>query len=207
MKSILVANRKGGCGKTTVATTLAAALADGGWRVALADADAQGSASRWLKRRPKRARAIRGLDWSTPKALGTVPKGLDWVVIDAPGALEPEAAKTLVSEASAIVTPVLPSIFDADSAERFLSDLAALKRVRKGKVDIRLVANRVRSRGRDASRLDGFFAAVGQAPVATIADRVIYADLAEQGLSVYDRPQLLFRGLRAQWEPLVRALV
>ena len=41
MLAILVSNAKGGCGKTTLATTLASAYAVGGFKVALADADPQ----------------------------------------------------------------------------------------------------------------------------------------------------------------------
>jgi chromosome partitioning protein len=205
MKTILVANRKGGCGKTVVAITLAAALAGQGRRVALADADRQKSASRWLKHRPDGAAPIRGVDWTDDGDFGDAPKKLDWLVIDAPGALTGGRATRLVEEAEAVVTPVLASWFDVDSTGRFLREIEHLKRVRKGRVGVHLIANRVRA-GRAAGRLAEFFGGLGQQPLAWIGERAAYADLAERGLSIFDKPQRAYAPIRAQWEPVLAEL-
>ncbi|MGH6905853.1 MAG: AAA family ATPase, partial [Geminicoccaceae bacterium] len=82
---VLVANTKGGCGKTTVSTHLAAAFAGAGQRTALADADRQRSSLEWTRLRPGTAPPIAGLDWS--KDVAQPPKGLDRLVIDAPAAM------------------------------------------------------------------------------------------------------------------------
>jgi chromosome partitioning protein len=206
MQTVLVANRKGGCGKTMAAITLAAALAARGARVALADADAQKSALRWLKQRPADAAAIRGVDWRSDDDFGDAPKKIDWLVIDAPGALSGARAEGLVAEARAVVVPVLPSYFDADATARFLRELEDIKRVRKGKVSVHLLANRVRPQGRATAQLQRFFDKLEQVPLAWIGERAAYGELAERGLSIFDRPQQRYAPLRAQWQPVLAAI-
>lgn len=205
--SVLVANVKGGCGKTVLATTLAAALAvRGAGRVALADADPQRSALRWVRRRPAGAAPVEGLDWSKAARLGERPKGLDWLVIDAPGALRGAAAADLVAEARAVVVPLAPGFYDVEATRRFLKDLEALKRVRKGKAEVLPVANRLRAGSRAARALEETFVDLGRAPAARLSERAAYAELAELGLSIFDRPLRALDGPRGQWAPLLAAL-
>jgi len=205
MRTILVANRKGGCGKTMAAITVAAALAADGRRVALADADAQKSALYWLRARPAGAAPIAGLDWTHKGDVGGAPKAIDWLVVDAPGALKDARAEALIAEADRVVAPVLPSAFDADSTRRFLREIEALKRIRKGRASVHLVANRMRT-GRAGERQRAFLDEIGQTAVAWIAERSAYADLAAQGLSVFDRPQRSYVKLQEQWRPLLDAV-
>jgi chromosome partitioning protein len=206
MRSILVANRKGGCGKTMTAITLASALAAKGGTVALADADPQKSALRWLKHRPADVPGITGLDWSKAGHVGDVPGSYGWLVVDAPGAIRGGRAEALIAEADLVVAPVLPSWFDEDSTRRFLRDIEEIKRVRKGKVGLHLLANRIRPQQRATERLRAFFAAQGQEPLAWIGERAAYAELAEQGLAIFDRPQRALAPLREQWTPVLDML-
>jgi chromosome partitioning protein len=82
MISILVANTKGGCGKTTSATHLAAAFAADGRRTALADADRQRSSLAWARLRPGTTAPIAALDWVDD--LAAPPRGTERLVIEVP---------------------------------------------------------------------------------------------------------------------------
>jgi chromosome partitioning protein len=103
MLRVLVANGKGGCGKTTIATTMAAAFARGGLMTALADADRQRLALAWLAFRPAEAASITGLDWRDGAA-GT-PARTQRLVVDAPAGLRARRLDDLVDAADLVVVP------------------------------------------------------------------------------------------------------
>src|SRR5882757_5157546 len=124
MKSILVANSKGGCGKTTIATSLAGAFADAGNSVLLADADRQGSSLAWSLSRPEHLAQIQYADWS--KRIGTIPKGLHYLIIDGPAGIRETQVEALLDTVDIIVMPVLPSVFDQNASSEFLAKLEDL---------------------------------------------------------------------------------
>jgi len=200
MITILIANSKGGCGKSTLSTNLAAALAAAGHEVMLADADRQKSSTAWARRRPKTAKAIVTADWT--KGPGEVPKKITRLIIDGPAGLRKEGFEALVAEADLIVMPVLPSSFDQDASTAFLEKLDALKSIRKNRKGVAIVGNRMRDRTRAAERLDRFLSGLGHAVVARIRDSQAYGEAASQGLSIFEIKGV--RGpLREDWKPLI----
>ncbi|MEM9782357.1 MAG: ParA family protein [Pseudomonadota bacterium] len=206
MQTLLVANRKGGVGKTMVSITLAAALAARGYRVALADADAQQSALGWLSRRPGDRPAIRGISWAKAGQIGEIPKKLDWLVIDAPGALKGSRAEKLIAEAKAVFTPLQPGLFDRASTEQFLGEIDEIKRIAKGKVGVHLIANRLRPGPKGIAAIDALAVNLGRPVAAWIPERTAYGDMAAEGLSVFDSQRVAFRRLQADWAPALALL-
>jgi chromosome partitioning protein len=198
---VLVANTKGGCGKTTISTHLAAAFAGAGHRTALADADRQRSSLEWTRLRPGTAAPVVGLDWS--KGVVGPPKAVERLVIDAPAALKKNDAFELVKMADVIVVPVLPSVFDQGSTLAFLARLNQLKSIRKNRKPVGVLRNRVRPRTRATARLAEFLSEVDHADLGALSDRAIYNDVAALGLSIFDLSGKRAEQLRADWAPLL----
>ncbi len=201
MISILVANIKGGCGKSTVATQLAGAFAAAGHPTALADVDGQRSSLGWLKRRPVTAAPVIGLDWT--KDIGETPRGVTRLVIDAPAAMKKGAIEDLVRQADVIVLPVLPSAFDEGATTRFLSRLDDLKPIRRNRKPVAVLGNRMKARSKASAELDKFLAEVGHQVVARLRDSAAYAELARDGLSLFDLRSPRAKTLREDWAPLL----
>nr|WP_321508872.1 ParA family protein [uncultured Celeribacter sp.] len=206
MKTLLVANSKGGAGKTMTAITLATALKSAGHRVALADADPQQSARMWGKRRSAYAAHIPVLDWSNPDKRPSVPKKTEWLVIDSGAGLEADEAQTLMKGADYLIAPVMASMFDELAIKGFLKSLRDIKRVRKDKITILPIGSRIDPRRKDARLLREFLQANGQDLVTLISERAAYVDLAREGLSIFDQKQARFTPIKEQWKPLLKAL-
>lgn len=201
MRSILISNAKGGCGKTTLSTNLAAAFSQCGLKTAIADVDPQGSSLQWIDRRPSDVPVIIGLDWSD--GIGKVKKSIDRLIIDAPAALTPKEFQKLLKMADGIVMPILPSAFDQVAAMNFLSKVETLKPIRKNKKQVAVVANRVRSRSRSSRALMAFLKSFNHSPVMTLRETVMYTDAADNGVSVFDKQTKAAREAQADWTDLI----
>ncbi len=202
MISVLVANAKGGCGKTTVATNLASAFANSGLRTALAEGDRQRSSLRWLARRPAEAAPIEALDWRG--AAEGRPRKLDRLVIDAGAGLGSKRVREFLGRADLLIMPVLPSFFDEAATRRFLKRVDRLKPIRSGRKPVAVVANRVRKGTRAAAELESFLAGLGHEVAARLASRAIYQEVARQGLGIFDVAPSRRAEVVADWISLVR---
>ena len=203
MTSVLVANPKGGVGKTTLATNLAGYWANQGHQVMLGDLDKQESSATWLAIRPSTAAHIHSWHKSGGKVLRP-PTGTTHAVLDSPAGLHGKRLRAVLLQVQKIVVPIQPSIFDMYATREFLSELA--EQLGKRKHMVGLVGMRVDERTVAAERLREFLSQLELNWVTNLRDTQTYVQLAAQGLSLFDlRPDRHPRDI-AQWEPLTQWL-
>ncbi|HEY3254316.1 MAG TPA: ParA family protein [Polyangiaceae bacterium] len=203
MQTIVVANPKGGSGKTTLATNVAGWLAGRRQRVVLADFDAQGSATQWLSRRRPLFPPIKSWIPDGGKKESHQPDA-QWLVIDTPAALHGDALRDVVKRADILLVPASPSAFDMAATQHFLDQIGAYKAIKQGDIAIGLVGMRVDARTRSAGELDGFLDGFQYPHVADLRDTQVYVYCARDGLSVFDLPRSRGEQDQEQWRPLTR---
>ncbi|MBK6337804.1 MAG: ParA family protein [Betaproteobacteria bacterium] len=204
MQTILVANPKGGSGKTTLATNVAGWLAGKRQRVALTDIDPQQSSAQWLARRPRLFPAIGTVGRDGESEL----RRLDplWQVVDSAAGMHGDDLKQALKGADVLLVPVSASAFDIAATQRFLAIVAETKAVKKGRLAIGLVAMRVDARTHSAAELDVFLGGCAFPRVAQLRDAQIYVHCARDGASVFDLPRSRAEHDWEQWRPLTRWL-
>ena len=146
MKTILIANPKGGSGKTTLSVNIAGYLANQGHRVAMLDLDRQKSATAWVAARPDNLPEIASLDSTKGEDYFT-----DHLVIDTPAGLHGKDLARTLKLAHKIIIPIAPSMFDQNASRDFLKILIEEKEVRQGKCQIGIVGMRMNARTRAAT--------------------------------------------------------
>jgi chromosome partitioning protein len=205
MRHIMVMNAKGGCGKSTLATNIAAWLADEGYATALADYDPQQSSLDWLARRPENRPEIAGVA-GFEDGLKHAPRSADFIVIDAPARSHGTELTSLVRHAETIVVPVLPSTIDMQASDRFIKELKAVGKVERKEVKIGVVANRVREGTLIFEELDEYLAGARVPYLTVLREAQNYVRAYTRGLGVFELPEYLAWPDWEQWEPLTKWL-
>ncbi|MEY3475334.1 MAG: hypothetical protein RL087_1792 [Pseudomonadota bacterium] len=199
MPTYVVANPKGGVGKSTLATNLAGLLARQGHAVMLGDLDRQHSSRQWLALRPVHLPVIRGWDLVGADAVRP-PKGTTHVVIDTPAGLHGKKLDRVLGVADAVLVPLQPSLFDIQATHVFLDELRGSRHGQRLRVG--LVAMRLREHTLASDRLHDYLGTLPLPVVAWLRDTQNYVHLAAHGLTLWDvAPSRVEKDLE-QWQPL-----
>jgi chromosome partitioning protein len=203
MPVIVVANPKGGVGKSTLSTNIAGYLARQGHAVMLGDVDRQQSSRRWLALRPPGLPAVQGWDIDRDK-IARPPRGISHVVIDSPAGLHGKRLDELLKLADKVLVPLQPSLFDIDATYAFVQELLA--RPLGKRPQIAVVAMRAKDGTLSLDQLQHFLQTLKVPVLGQLRDTQNYVQLAARGLTLWDvAPSRVERDLD-QWKPLLQWL-
>lgn len=209
-KCITVLNSKGGCGKSMLATNLAAFYAKSGYNTALVDFDPQGTSIHWLKLRGEEKKAIHGIDASqipinvTRSFYMRMPPTIERVVIDTPAAVKGAELQEFIQQADNIILPVLPSKGDIHAVAHFIETLLLDIKIKTYNAKVCVVANRVRRNTKILKTLENFLTHIKFPFVSSFRETQNYIHAAQEGLGVCEmRPPSRFAKDLAQWQTLL----
>jgi chromosome partitioning protein len=192
LNKIVVLNPKGGCGKSTLATNIAACYARRGPQPTVMDYDPQGSSIAWLGRRPGDVPPIHGIAAYKKSMQATrswqlrVPEDTLNLIVDSPASINHDDLRELTRDASSILVPVLPSALDIDAASRCIADLLLVAKVNRNEGKLAVVANRTRKNTKSFGRLMRFLDSLGIPIIAVLRDSQNFVRAAERGLGLHD---------------------
>jgi len=203
MPVIVVANPKGGVGKSTLSTNIAGYFASCGHTVMLGDVDVQQSSKLWLQLRPAQVRPIQSWDIDAD-AIAKPPKGVTHVVLDTPAGLHGKRLREVIKRADRIVVPLQASVFDVFATRAFMDELATSRKM--DDVPVALVGMRVHERTLSADKLRTMAEQLGWPLLTMLRDTQNYVHLAASGLTLFDVAQSKVERDLEQWQPLCRWL-
>ena len=201
MPVIVVANPKGGVGKTTIATNLAGYFAGRGEKVMLGDVDRQQSSRTWLSLRPVGLPSISTWEVSHDEIVRP-PKGTTHVVLDTPAGLHGKRMDEVMKIADKVLVPLQPGIFDIHATNDFIRQLLAHRRSER--VSLAIVGMRTREGTISTDQLRNFLEGVKVPLLGFLRDTQNYVHLAAHGLTLWDVASSRFERDREQWEPITQ---
>lgn len=206
---VLIANAKGGCGKTTVATNVASYFATQGEETAIVDYDPQGSSMDWLSARDAHLAKIFGVAAfknQTPNSTRSyslrVPSTTSRIVLDTPAGLAGHVLSDMIQASDFIIIPVIPSAIDIRAATGFIRDVLLSRAYRSNKKPIAVVANRVKKNTLIYQKLERFLNSLNIPFITSLRDTQQYVRASEHGLGLADFEQGNAKDI-SEWKPML----
>jgi chromosome partitioning protein len=199
MPVIVVANPKGGVGKSTFATNLAGYFTYRGHNVMLGDADAQQSSRSWLNLRPAHLPLIQAWEIDGGR-IARPPKGTTHIVLDTPAGFSGARLDEVMRIADKVIVPLQASIFDILATQTFLQTLID----RRGKAKIGVLGMRINTRTRAAEQLAHYVRSLDLPVLGYLRDTQNYVQLAAHGTTLWDvAPSRVEKDIE-QWQDIVK---
>jgi len=199
MPVIVIANPKGGVGKSTIATNLAGYLASRGHGVMLGDVDVQQSSRAWLDLRPDSLAPIKSWEISDGH-IAKPPKGTTHMVLDTPAGLDGGKLEQVLRIADRVLVPLQPSMFDILATQAFLQKLIS----QRNKPGLGVIGMRVNVRTRAADQLAHYVSNLGLPVLGYLRDTQNYVQLAASGATLWDVARSRVEKDIEQWQPLLQ---
>jgi chromosome partitioning protein len=206
MQTILVASSKGGCGKTTLVTNLAASRAQRGRNVVIIDADRQHSSYRWCERRAEYEHlpAVLGLEGSPSQTFDRLPADTDIALIDTAAGITEYQLTPWLERADIVLVPVLPSVFDLDATAEFLGMLHGHRNIARGTLPVGLVGNRLKPWTHASQDAVDLLREMPFPVVGNLRDSQAYVLLTGMGKSIFDYGSEHVRRHQHDWRKVQR---
>jgi chromosome partitioning protein len=212
LNRIVILNPKGGCGKSTLVTNLAACYAQDGPTPAIMDYDPQGSTMAWLERRSRDLPTIHGTAAYKKSMQATrswqlrVPHETETLLVDSPASINHDDLRELTRDSTSILVPVLPSSMDIHAASRCIADLLLVAKVDRRDRKLAVVANRTRKNTKSFGKLMRFLDSLGIPIIAVLRDSQNFVHAAEQGVGLCEMQPSRVRQDVEQIEKIMRWL-
>jgi chromosome partitioning protein len=201
MRSILVVNPKGGCGKTTIATNLATYYAVWDTSIALVDLDPQQSSIEWLRVRPESENTVQGFNGLRGKIYPD--EGTERIIYDCPARTDTKKVARLIEMVDVILIPVMPSAIDMRAAASFVADILGYVKKSKSKVMIGVVANRTHKNYASYKALASFLKALDVPFVGALRNSQNYIKAADTGVGIFEMPIASVKQDMKEWKPII----
>jgi len=201
MRSILVVNPKGGCGKTTIATNLATYYAVWDVPTALVDLDPQQSSMDWLRVRPKDENPIQGFNGLKGKIYPA--ENTERVIYDAPARTDTAKVARLIKLVDVVIIPVLPSAIDMRVAASFVADIVTRVKANNANAIIGVVANRTQRNYQSYTALLKFLKKLNVPFVGALRNSQNYIKAADSGVGIFEMPLSDAKVDMKEWELIV----
>ncbi len=212
MHRIALINIKGGSGKTTIATCLAAYYADKGIKTSLTDYDLQSSSIGWLKRRDINKPTIYGIDATNRNKAMTLswqlqpPADTEISILDTPAGITISELVRVIDRSDSLLIPVLPSQIDIQAAARFIEVLLLQGKIRGKNKNIGIIANRIHTNTLSYQALEKFLARLDIPLIAKFRSIQSYIHASDRGLGLHELATHQASKELKQWDNLIHWL-